>query len=96
MQRSGRCRIGNSLGSAAGPTFATPSLFFTLFFQFSPLFRRQGWTAKNYDKWSTDLLDQQVAFVTSTSWRGETVGRLVFLHPGTTSTMVDEVLAELN
>ena len=60
------------------------------------LFRRQGWTAKNYDKWSTDLLDQQVAFVTSTSWRGETVGRLVFLHPGTTSTMVDEVLAELN
>ena len=60
------------------------------------LFRRQGWTAKNYDKWSTDLLDQQVAFVTSSSWRGETVGRLVFLHPGTTSTMVDEVLAELN
>ncbi|MCH9738358.1 MAG: aspartate aminotransferase family protein [Actinomycetia bacterium] len=60
------------------------------------LFRRQGWTAENYDKWSTDLLDQQVAFVTSSSWRGETVGRLVFLHPGTTSAMVDEVLAELN
>ena len=60
------------------------------------LFRRQGWTAENYDKWSTNLLDQQVAFVTSTSWRGETVGRLVFLHPGTTSAMVDEVLAELN
>ena len=60
------------------------------------LFRRQGWTAENYDKWSTNLLDQQVAFVTSSSWRGETVGRLVFLHPGTTSAMVDEVLAELN
>ena len=60
------------------------------------LFRRQGWTAENYDKWSTDLLDQQVAFVTSSSWRGETVGRLVFLHPGTTRAMVDEVLAELN
>jgi aromatic-L-amino-acid decarboxylase len=60
------------------------------------LFRRNGWTAVNYDKWSTDLLADQVAFVTSSTWRGETVGRLVFLHPGTTTAMVDEVLAELN
>lgn len=60
------------------------------------LFRRLGWSAKNYDKWSTDLLDAQVAFVTSSSWNEETVGRLVFLHPGTTTVMVDEVLAALN
>ena len=60
------------------------------------LFRRKGWAANNYDSWSTDLLAQQVAFVTSTVWDGETVGRLVFLHPGTTTDMVDEVLAALN
>ncbi len=60
------------------------------------LFRRSGWSAVNYDKWSTDLLGDQVAFVTSSTWRGETVGRLVFLHPGTTTAMVDEVLAALD
>jgi aromatic-L-amino-acid decarboxylase len=60
------------------------------------LFRRTGWTAQDYDKWSTDLLTQQAAFVTSSTWCGETVGRLAFLHPGTTTAMVDEVLAALN
>jgi len=60
------------------------------------LFRRTGWTAQDYDKWATDLLSQQIAFVTSSTWRGETVGRLAFLHPGTTTAMVDEVLAALN
>lgn len=60
------------------------------------LFRRAGWSAQNYDKWSADLLTQQVAFVTSSTWRGETVGRLVFLHPATTTAMVDEVLAALD
>ena len=60
------------------------------------LFRRTGWRAQDYDKWSTDLLSRQVAFVTSSTWCGETVGRLVFLHPGTTTAMVDEVLAALN
>jgi glutamate/tyrosine decarboxylase-like PLP-dependent enzyme len=59
------------------------------------LFRRAGWSAQNYDKWSTDLLTQQIAFVTSSTWLGKTVGRLVFLHPGTTTAMVDEVLAAL-
>jgi len=60
------------------------------------LFRRAGWSAQDYDKWSGDLLSRQVAFVTSSIWCGETVGRLVFLHPGTTTAMVDEVLAALN
>ncbi len=60
------------------------------------LFRRDGWTSENYDGWSTDLLVEQVAFVTSLTWRGETIGRLVFLHPGTTTEMVDEVITALN
>lgn len=59
------------------------------------LFRRRGWKASDYDRWASDLLEKQIAFVTSSSWQGETVGRLVFLHPGTTTSMVDEVLAAL-
>ena len=46
------------------------------------LFRRMGWTAADYESWSRRLLESQRAFVTSSRWRGETVGRLVFLHPG--------------
>ena len=60
------------------------------------LFRRRGWTVEDYAAWSSRLLESQRAFVTSSSWRGEVVGRLVFLHPGTTTEMVDDVLAELD
>ena len=56
------------------------------------LFRREGWQASDYQRWSDELLRQQIAFVTSTTWDGETVGRLAFVHPGTTTAMVDEIL----
>ncbi len=59
------------------------------------LFRRAGWGAEDYERWSRDLLDRQAAFVTSSRWRGEVVGRLAFLHPATTREMVDEALAGL-
>ena len=57
------------------------------------LFRREGWDTADYDAWAHRLLAAQIAFVTSTTWEGETVGRLVFLHPGTTLDVVREVLA---
>ena len=53
------------------------------------LFRRQGWEAKDYNDWSDRLLKAQLAFVTPSSWLGETVGRLVFLHPATTIETVE-------
>jgi hypothetical protein len=31
--------------------------------------------------------------VIPTTWKGETVARLAFLHPGTTADIVDEILA---
>jgi glutamate/tyrosine decarboxylase-like PLP-dependent enzyme len=58
------------------------------------LFRRNGWSAADYDAWGARLLRAQKAFVTSTSWEGETVGRFAFLHPGTTLEMVREALAD--
>jgi glutamate/tyrosine decarboxylase-like PLP-dependent enzyme len=59
------------------------------------LFRRRGWGHDEYADWSQHLLQEQRAFVTSSGWRGEVVGRLVFLHPATTTDMVDEVIAAL-
>ena len=57
------------------------------------LFRRIGWDEDDYSRWSAQLLDDQVAFITPTKWEGEMVGRLIFLHPGTTEEIVREVLA---
>lgn len=59
------------------------------------LFRRRGWGHAEYEAWSHTLLEAQRAFVTSSGWRGEIVGRLVFLHPATTTDMVDEVITAL-
>lgn len=59
------------------------------------LFRRRGWAVQDYAAWSRSLLEEQRAFVTSSAWRGEVVGRLAFLHPATTTEMVDEVLGRL-
>ena len=56
------------------------------------LFRRVGWAAADYHRWSRQLLADQVALVTPTSWEGETVARFAFLNPTTTSAMVDEIL----
>jgi len=60
------------------------------------LFRREGWGHDEYEAWSRRLLEEQRAFVTSSRWHGDIVGRLVFLHPATTTEMVDDVLAELD
>jgi aromatic-L-amino-acid/L-tryptophan decarboxylase len=59
------------------------------------LFRRTGWAPADYDAWSKRLLAGQVAFVTPTSWEGETVARFAFLHPGTTPAIVAEILSTL-
>ena len=56
------------------------------------IWRRKGWTASDYAAYQDLLLDQQSAFVTPTSWKGETVGRFAFVHPGTTLDMVIDVL----
>ena len=59
------------------------------------LFRKAGWNHTRWQRWSADLMAGGVAFVAPTTWKGETVGRLVFLHPLTTNEIVDEVLDTL-
>jgi glutamate/tyrosine decarboxylase-like PLP-dependent enzyme len=59
------------------------------------LFRRDGWGAAEWGQWARRLLADGVAFVAPTTWRGEPVGRLVFLHPDTSGEIVDEIVATL-
>jgi len=59
------------------------------------LFRRKGWSKADYESWSMRLLAGQIGFVTPTTWEGETVARLAFLHPGTTVAMIEEIVATM-
>jgi glutamate/tyrosine decarboxylase-like PLP-dependent enzyme len=59
------------------------------------LFRKSGWDRTRWQQWSAELLERRIAFVAPTTWKGETVGRLAFLHPLTTNAIVDEVLDTL-
>jgi aromatic-L-amino-acid decarboxylase len=55
------------------------------------LWRRKGWAHADYEKLQDKLLADQVAFVTPTKWKGETVGRFAFLHPETTLDVVKDI-----
>jgi aromatic-L-amino-acid/L-tryptophan decarboxylase len=59
------------------------------------LFRREAWNGARWRAWATDLLDRKIAFVAPTTWKGEPVGRLVFLHPETTTQIVDDIVGTL-
>jgi glutamate/tyrosine decarboxylase-like PLP-dependent enzyme len=59
------------------------------------LFRRKGWSDQQYSAWSTQLLQDQIGFVTPTKWEGETIARFAFLHPETTEAMVAAILATM-
>lgn len=56
------------------------------------LWRRPGWEPTDYATWSERLLASGTAFVTPTTWQGETVARAVFLHPDCSPTVIDELL----
>ncbi|MFC0629394.1 pyridoxal phosphate-dependent decarboxylase family protein [Kribbella deserti] len=57
------------------------------------LFRRKGWEKSDYLRWAHDLLHRQLGFVTPTTWRGRPAARMAFVHPGTTTEIVAEVIA---
>ncbi len=59
------------------------------------LFRRAGWGREQWVAWAADTLRSGVAFVAPTTYRGEPVGRLVFMHPRTPLSIVDELMAGL-
>jgi glutamate/tyrosine decarboxylase-like PLP-dependent enzyme len=59
------------------------------------LFRRQGWGAVEWRAWARHLLDAGIAFVAPSTYRGEAIGRLVFMHPRTPPSIIDEIMLSL-
>ena len=59
------------------------------------LFRRAGWGAAEWKAWATDLLHTGTAFVAPSTYKGEPVGRLVFMHPRTPESIIDELMLSL-
>ncbi len=60
------------------------------------LFRRVGWGHDEWSAWARSLLAAGTAFVAPTTWNGEPVGRLVFMHPLTPSTLIAEIVDSLS
>ncbi|MCE9623194.1 MAG: aminotransferase class V-fold PLP-dependent enzyme [Actinomycetia bacterium] len=59
------------------------------------LFRRDGWGKSEWGDWAAALLRDGIAFVAPSTYRGEPIGRLVFMHPSTPDSIVDELMASL-
>jgi aromatic-L-amino-acid/L-tryptophan decarboxylase len=60
------------------------------------LFRRDGWGTAEWKTWATELLRTGTAFVAPSTYRGEPVGRLVFMHPRTPESIIDELMLSLS
>ena len=59
------------------------------------VFRREGWTAVDYQAWSDRLLEEQRAFVVPSSHAGEPVLRFAIISPLTTYELLVEILDSL-
>ena len=59
------------------------------------VFRRLGWDAEQNQAWSDTMLRDQRAFVLPTTHHGESVLRMVFLHPECPPAVTDDVIASL-
>jgi glutamate/tyrosine decarboxylase-like PLP-dependent enzyme len=60
------------------------------------LFRRAGWAAAEWKGWATALLRSGTAFVAPSTYKGEPVGRVVFMHPRTPDSIVGELMLSLS
>jgi glutamate/tyrosine decarboxylase-like PLP-dependent enzyme len=60
------------------------------------LFRRAGWGSTEWKAWATHLLQSRTAFVAPSTYKGEPVGRLVFMHPRTPDSIIDELMVSLS
>ncbi len=55
-------------------------------------FKRTGWAAEDYNRWSADMLERGFAFVTPTVHKGEIVTRFAIVNPRTTLTDIKAIL----
>jgi len=59
------------------------------------VFRRLGWRADDYKRWSDQQLESGESFVTPTKHKGETVLRFCIVNPRTTVEHIEEILGTL-
>jgi glutamate/tyrosine decarboxylase-like PLP-dependent enzyme len=59
------------------------------------IFRRRGWTADDYERWSEQALADGLTLTAPTSWKGETVLRFCFVNPLTTIEDVRSIVDSL-
>ncbi len=90
-------RVGISLARTCADRFgAEPGVELVLRPQLGVVvFRREGWGRAEWRAWAARLLDDGIAFVAPSTWRGEPVGRLVFMHPRTPPSIIDDLAASL-
>jgi len=90
-------RVGVHLATLAAERLAaTPNVSLVLQPELGVvLFRRDGWGRLEWADWARRVLDDGVAFVAPSTWKGEPVGRLVFMHPRTPASVIEEIIGTL-
>jgi len=58
-------------------------------------FTRTGWSKDDYQKWSDQLLEDQIGFVTPSSHQGQTILRFAIVNPWTTMADIQAIVATL-
>jgi glutamate/tyrosine decarboxylase-like PLP-dependent enzyme len=58
-------------------------------------FTRTGWSKDDYQKWSDQLLEDQIGFVTPSSHQGQTILRFAIVNPWTTMADIEAIVATL-
>jgi glutamate/tyrosine decarboxylase-like PLP-dependent enzyme len=58
-------------------------------------FTRAGWSRDDYQKWSDQLLEDQIGFVTPSSHQGQTILRFAIVNPWTTMADIEVIVATL-
>ena len=58
-------------------------------------FTRTGWSRDDYQKWSDQLLEDQIGFVTPSSHQGQPILRFAIVNPWTTMADIEIILATL-
>jgi glutamate/tyrosine decarboxylase-like PLP-dependent enzyme len=58
-------------------------------------FTRIGWSRDDYQKWSDQLLEDQIGFVTPSSHQGQPILRFAIVNPWTTMADIEVILATL-
>ena len=58
-------------------------------------FTRTGWSRDDYQKWSDQLLEDQIGYVTPSSHQGQTILRFAIVNPWTTMADIEIILATL-